>query len=175
MPEPGPERIVLVGFMGSGKSTVGRHLARRLGWGFVDMDERIEERAGRSIAELFRSQGEPAFRALELDVAREVVGKPRRVIAAGGGAFAQADTREVLRRSALTVYLECDFETLAARVPADGSRPLAADRDIMRTLLTERVPSYRSADLTMDASDAPERVAGRIAEAAFPGAGAAER
>jgi shikimate kinase len=175
MPEPGPERIVLVGFMGSGKSTVGRHLARRLGWGFVDMDERIEERAGQTIAAVFRAQGEAAFRALELEVAREVVVTPRRVIAAGGGAFAQPTTREVLRRSALTVFLECDFETLAARVPADGRRPLAADRDIMRTLLTERLPSYRSADLTVDASDVPDEVAGRIAEAAFPGAGAAER
>jgi shikimate kinase len=175
MPDPAPERIVLVGFMGSGKSTVGRALARRLHWGFVDMDERVEERAGQSVQALFREQGEAAFRALELQVAREVMVTPRRVIAAGGGAFAQADTREVLRRGALTVYLESDFETLAARVPADGSRPLAADRDIMRRLLTERVPSYRSADLTMDANDAPERVAGRIAEAAFPKAGAAER
>jgi shikimate kinase len=175
MPDPAPERIVLVGFMGSGKSTVGRALARRLHWGFVDMDERVEERAGATVATVFREQGEAAFRALELAAARELMESPRRVIAAGGGAFAQAETRDVLRRGSYTVYLESDFETLAGRVPADGSRPLAADRDIMRRLLQEREPSYRSADLTLDASDAPDIVAGRIVAAVFPGASAAER
>jgi shikimate kinase len=164
-------RIVLVGFMGSGKSTVGRIVARRLGWGFVDMDERIEERAGRRIADIFRDQGEAAFRAEELAVAKELRTAERRVVAAGGGAFAQPATREALQEGSFTVYLAGDFATLAARVPADGSRPLAADREIMRRLLAEREPDYRLADLTVDATEAPESVAGRIVAAAFPARG----
>jgi len=172
-PEGGPERIVLVGFMGSGKSTVGRVLARRLSWGFVDMDERIEERTGRTIAALFKERGEAAFRAEELQAARELMATPRRVLATGGGAFAEPQTRGVLRDGAYTVYLQGSFEALSARVPDDGSRPLAADREIMRRLLQEREPFYRTADLTLDATEAPEVLAGRIVAAAFPEVGAA--
>jgi shikimate kinase len=167
-----PERVVLVGFMGSGKSTVGRVLARRLGWGFVDMDERIEARAGRRIAEIFQEQGEPAFRQEELAVAQELRSEVRQVIATGGGAFAEAPTREALRAGAYTVWLAAAFEALARRVPTDGSRPLAADREIMRGLLEHREPFYRSADLTVDAMDSPEVIAGRIVAAAFPDASA---
>jgi shikimate kinase len=162
-----PERVVLVGFMGSGKSTVGRVLARRLGWGFVDMDERIEERTGQRIAEIFRERGEDAFRQEELAVARELQTAIRRVIATGGGAFAEAATREALRVGACTVWLAGDFEALARRVPTDGSRPLAADREIMRRLFEQREAFYRSADLIVDATAAPEAIAGRILAAAF--------
>ena len=158
--------------MGSGKSTVGRVLAQRLGWGFVDMDERIEERTGHRIADLFREQGEAAFREEELAVARELQSATRRVIASGGGAFAEARTREALRAGAFTVWLAGDFATLARRVPTDGSRPLAADREIMRRLFEEREPYYRSADLIVDATGAPEVIAGRIVAAAFPDADA---
>jgi shikimate kinase len=164
-----PERVVLVGFMGSGKSTVGRVLARKLGWGFVDMDERIEQRRGLRIAEIFRQDGEAAFRREELAVAGELRAAARSVIATGGGAFAEAATREALRAgAAYTVWLAADFEALARRVPTDGSRPLAADREIMRRLLEQREPFYRSADLVVDATDAPEAIAGRILAAAFP-------
>jgi shikimate kinase len=153
--------------MGSGKSTVGQVLARRLGWDFVDMDARIEARTGRRIAELFEERGEAAFRAEELAVARELGTGERRVIAAGGGAFAQPATREALQDGAYTVYLAGDFETLAARVPDDGSRPLAADRAIMRRLLADREPDYRRADKTVDAAGSPEDVAGRILAEVF--------
>ena len=172
MGEEPRERIVLVGFMGSGKSTVGRRLARQLGWGFLDMDERIEERNGRRVADIFREQGEAAFRQEELRVARELQTATRQVVATGGGAFAQAETREVLRAGAFTVYLAGDFEALARRVPADGSRPLAADREIMRRLLEEREPFYRSADLIVDATAAPDAIVARIMAAAFPEANA---
>jgi shikimate kinase len=161
--------------MGSGKTTVGRALARRLGWGFVDMDERIEERTGQTIAALFAERGEAAFREEELLAARELMVTPRRVLATGGGAFAQPLTRDVLKTGSYTVYLQGSFESLSARVPDDGSRPLAADRAIMRRLLQEREPSYRTADLTLDATEAPEVLAGRIVAAAFPEVGAAER
>ena len=164
MPEP-PKRVVLVGFMGAGKSTVGPLVARVLGWAFLDMDTRIEERAGRAIADVFRDQGEPAFRALELEVAEEAASRPRLVIAAGGGAFAQPATREVLQRSAVTVWLRCDAAILEGRVPANGLRPLAANRAIMRSLLTEREPSYQLADVVVEASEGTaESVARRVVE-----------
>ncbi len=162
MPER-PSRVVLVGFMGSGKSAVGRVLARRLGYRFEDMDRRIEERAGRTIAEIFREEGEEAFRTLEREEALAVSRLPGRVVASGGGAFAVAETRTILQQGAITVWLRCDLERILSRVPADGSRPLAGNRDIMRALLAQREPWYRTADVAVDASaGSPREVAERI-------------
>jgi len=158
-----PSRVVLVGFMGSGKSSVGRHLARRLGYRFEDMDRRIEERAGRTIAEIFRDDGEEAFREREREEALALSRLRERVVAAGGGAFARPETRALLQEGALTVWLRCGLERILSRVPADGSRPLAGNRDIMRALLAEREPSYRMADVAVDASaGTPREVADRI-------------
>ena len=162
MPER-PPRVVLVGFMGSGKTSVGRLLARRLGYGFEDMDRRIEERAGRTIAEIFRDDGEEAFREREREDALALSRLRDRVVAAGGGAFTRPETRALLQEGALTVWLRCDLDRILARVPADGSRPLAGNRDIMRALLAEREPSYRMADVAVDASSGtPREVADRI-------------
>ena len=162
MPE-GASRVVLVGFMGSGKSAVGRVLARRLGYRFEDMDRRIEKRAGRTVAEIFRDDGEAAFRKLEREEARAVSRLAGRVVASGGGAFAESETREILQKGAVTVWLRCDLERILSRVPADGSRPLAGNRDIMRALLAQREPWYRSADVAVDASTgSPREVAERI-------------
>ena len=164
MPER-PARVILVGFMGAGKSAVGRRLARRLKYRFVDLDTRIEKRAGKKIAELFREQGEPAFRALEQEEAVAVTEMENVVVAAGGGAFAAPATRALLQQRALTVWLQCDLETILARVRLDGSRPLAGNREIMRALLAEREPSYRQADVTVDASRRkPREVVDRIVE-----------
>jgi len=158
-----PPRVVLVGFMGSGKTSVGRLLARRLGYGFEDMDRRIEERAGRTIAEIFRDDGEEAFREREREDALALSRLRDRVVAAGGGAFTRPETRALLREGALTVWLRCDLDRILARVPADGSRPLAGNRDIMRALLAEREPFYRMADVAVDASSGtPREVADRI-------------
>ena len=158
-----PLRVVLVGFMGSGKSAVGRLLARRLGYRFEDMDRRIEERAGRAIADIFRDDGEEAFRKMEREEARELSHLEDRVVAAGGGAFARPETRALRQEGALTVWLRCDLERILGRVQADGSRPLAGNRDIMRALLAEREPSYRMADVAVDASaGTPREVADRI-------------
>jgi shikimate kinase len=155
--------VVLVGFMGSGKTSVGRLLARRLGYGFEDMDRRIEERAGRTIAEIFRDDGEEAFREREREDALALSRLRDRVVAAGGGAFTRPETRALLREGALTVWLRCDLDRILARVPADGSRPLAGNRDIMRALLAEREPFYRMADVAVDASSGtPREVADRI-------------
>jgi len=159
-----PPRIVLVGFMGSGKTSGGRLLARRLGYRFEDMDRRIEERTGRSIAAIFREDGEEAFRRMEHEEARILSELPERVVATGGGAFTRPETRALLAKGALTVWLRCNLDTLLARIPADGSRPLAGNRDIMRALLDERETSYRLADATVDASaGTPREVTNRVA------------
>jgi shikimate kinase len=171
-----PRRIVLVGFMGSGKTTVGRSLADLLGWSFVDMDARIEEEAGLSVAEIFRGQGEASFREREARLARALGERERLVIAAGGGAFATPATREALQAGAATVWLRCDAETVLSRVPLDGSRPLASSRETILRLLAEREPSYRLADLAVDASArSPEAVAREIADGLFAGRAAAGR
>jgi shikimate kinase len=156
-------RVVLVGFMGSGKSTVGPLLAERLGWSFLDMDQAIERQAGRPVPALFSERGEEAFRRLELQMAEEACGLERCVVAAGGGAFAQPATRTALQKDALVVWLKVDLDTAIRRIPADGSRPLAGNRAIMQELLALREPAYALADLTVDASDgAPATVARQV-------------
>ena len=163
-----PQRIVLVGFMGAGKTTVGAALARRLGWEFRDLDRWIEDRHGMPVAEIFRRHGEPFFREEERRAARAAAQLHRHVVAAGGGAFATDATRALLQKGAVTVWLRCAFGTLWRRLPKGGSRPLAADRGRMRQLLAEREPSSRRADHEVDTSRAaPEEVARRIVEAVF--------
>ena len=160
-----PTRVVLVGFMGSGKTSVGRVLARKLRYRFEDMDRRIEERTGRTVADIFRDDGEEAFREMEREEAQALTSLPRRVVATGGGAFTRPATRALLQEGALTVWLRCDLERILSRIPADGSRPLAANRDIMPALLAEREPSYRLADVTVDTSRrTPREVVERIVE-----------
>ena len=160
-------RVVLVGFMGAGKSTVGPLVARRLGWPFVDLDDEIEAAAGRTVPEIFATEGEMAFRRAEQEAAERVGQRERLVVATGGGAFTVPGTRLALRRDALTVWLRCEIEALLARIPADGSRPLAANRATIAPLLRGREPSYALADLTVDTTrTAPEEVARIIAEAA---------
>lgn len=164
--EARPERVVLVGFMGAGKSTVGPLLATRLGWEFLDMDVRIEERLGMDVATCFRDLGEARFRSEERAVARELVDRRHLVVAAGGGAFTAAETRALLRRNAITVWLRADLATVLLRVPADGRRPLAGNRDIMSSRLAEREAAYREADVTVETSDVgPDAVAERVVSA----------
>lgn len=162
------DRIVLVGFMCSGKTTVGAALARVLGWGFQDMDRAIEEAMELSIAEIFEQHGEAYFRGEELRAARRLALLRRHVVAAGGGAFAAPRTRKVLRLGAVAVWLRCDLETVLARIPPHGGRPLAVNRERMRELFVERQSSYRLADVTVDASAAPVEVARHIIAAVFP-------
>lgn len=160
-----PRRVVLVGFMGSGKSTVGRHLAKLLRWRFVDMDRRIEELAGMPISEIFAREGEPRFREMERDIAREVAGLEDVVVAAGGGAFAQAETRDILSDGAYTVYLQCDLQTLLRRIGPGDRRPLAVNRAIIPELLASREADYAKADLHVASGSKAHQVAARIADA----------
>jgi shikimate kinase len=157
-----PGRIVLVGFMGAGKSTVGPLLADLLGWRFLDLDDHVEERAGISVARFFAERGEPAFREAEREAAEDLAGVRETILATGGGAFAQAATREALRRNAVTVWLRVTLPTAIRRLPHDGSRPLLGNRAIMQELLSQREPAYALADLEVEAEDDPATVARRI-------------
>ena len=160
--------VVLVGFMGSGKSSVGRALARRFGVPFVDVDERIESAAGCRIRDLFAREGEPAFRAREKAALRDALSVKGCVIATGGGAFADEENRVLLRSYAPVVYLETAVETLLERLSGDLGRPLlrGGDREeVVRELLSRREPGYRTADMTVRTDGrSVQDVAGRVAE-----------
>ena len=156
-------RIVLVGFMGAGKSSVGEALAAQLGWRFQDMDRSIEERTGQSVAEIFREHGEAFFREQEKALAEELRGCEDVVVAAGGGAFAYPGTREALQAGAVTVWLSCAFDTIIERIGGASDRPLATNHERMREMFSAREASYRLADLAFDSTGAsPSELARRI-------------
>jgi len=142
--------IVLVGLMGAGKSSLGRRLARRLGLPFVDSDEEIERAAGHSISEIFERFGEPSFRDGERRViARLVEGAPK-VIATGGGAFVDAETRRLILDRCLAIWLDADPELLAERVSRRDTRPLLKGKEplpVLRDLAARRSPFYAEAHL----------------------------
>ncbi len=150
------QNVVLVGFMGAGKSVVGQALARRLGRPFVDTDDVVERRAGRPIATIFAAEGEEAFRALERAAIAEVASRDGQVVATGGGAVADPVNLAALRTSGLVVYLAASPETLAARV-AGSDRPLlrgAADPAArVQELLDRREAAYRAADAVVETDD----------------------
>ena len=153
--------IYLVGFMGSGKSTIGRLLAHRLGWSFFDTDEEIERGENTSIAEIFEHRGEPEFRRIEAAIVRQHVswierGRPA-VLALGGGAFTQPENRETLLDRGVTVWLDCPFETVARRVAQASHRPLARNLEELEELYRSRLDVYRLAEVHISvASDEPD-------------------
>lgn len=153
-PSPPISGIILTGFMGAGKTTAGALLAERLRWRFVDSDHVIEARAGRTIAEIFASDGEPAFRAMEADIIRELTSAQNIVIALGGGAVERATTREHLRSlpGVRIVFLDAPFETLIGRCAAQQGapiRPVLRDRERLAERWQSRLPLYREAHLTV--------------------------
>jgi shikimate kinase len=146
--------IVLVGFMGAGKTTVGQLLAGRLGLPFTDSDQVIEQRAGRTVRQIFAEDGEPAFRALEHQVIAGLLDGPARVLALGGGAAEHPGTRERLA-TAQVVYLEVGYEQVMARVGGDPGRPLLARPDLAATY-QRRLPLYAAvATLTVPTDHRP--------------------
>jgi shikimate kinase len=157
--------VYLVGFMGSGKSTVGRRLAERLGMDFVDLDDDIEAAAGRRIAEIFSQDGEGAFRDAEHAALAARVGQPV-VLALGGGAFTFARNRELLAGAGTSVWLDCPFAMALRRVEGFGHRPLAQDPERFRELFEKRQADYALADVRVAVrSDDPEETAAVIEEA----------
>lgn len=146
-------RLFLVGFMGAGKTTVGRLLAQRLGWRFVDLDEELERRQGRSIARIFADYGEPYFRQAEQELLEETlaVAEPA-VVALGGGTFAQpANWARIRADGGVTVWLECPLPELRRRCRGLPNRPLFRDAASFRRLYEQRLPYYEKADFRVDA------------------------
>ncbi len=160
--------LSLAGFMGSGKSTVGARLAQQLGWHFVDLDERIEAAAGISIPQFFERHGELAFRHLEAEQLRAVLGRSMEraeatVLALGGGTYAQQGAPEFLRNSGVPViWLDSPIEVLLARCTTMTGRPLFRDEMSFRALHDQRVMSYQLADFRVESSGEPASVVAEI-------------
>ena len=150
--------IVLVGLMGAGKTTIGRRLAAQLGLPFVDADHEIEKAAGMSISDIFATHGEAHFREGERKViARLLQGGPQ-VLATGGGAFMDSDTRKNIKKSGISIWLRADLDVLMERVSRRNDRPLLQRPDpeaVMRQLIEERYPIYALADITVESSNTP--------------------
>ena len=155
--------VTLMGFMGSGKSTVGRILASRLGWAFIDTDRLIEAKTGESIPEIFAAHGEARFRELETAVIQEVARGTRQVIATGGGAILDPANRLALRMAGVVVHLKASPELLWRRV-AGSDRPLAHDPLAFRERYQERFPLYQQIPIQVSSAMSASRVAERILE-----------
>jgi len=148
--------VVLVGFMGSGKSSVGRVLAEKLGWTFEDLDQRVERRQGKTVAQIFRDNGEEEFRRLEREALQDLLSEVhagRYVIALGGGAFVQDSIPDLIESARIpTVFLDAEVDHLLARCEAESERqgakrPLLENRENFRKLYEARRPRYRRASL----------------------------
>ena len=158
--------LVLVGMMGVGKTSVGRKLSALLDLPFVDADEEIERAAQMSIAEIFEQFGEAYFRDGERRVIARLVDGERKIIATGGGAFANPETRALILERAIAVWLDCDLETLLERVSRKNSRPLLRQgdpREILTRLKAERESAYAEAPIHVTSASGPQmRTVGRL-------------
>jgi shikimate kinase len=148
------DKIYLVGFMAAGKTTVARALAKRLDWPAVDIDELIEQREHQPVADIFAKRGEAYFRALEQQVLFEQLARRHVVVATGGGTFADVQNRAAINSDGVSVWLDVPLERLIGRVPADGRRPLAADRSGFERLYHQRRAAYEQANVRLDAGRA---------------------
>ncbi len=158
--------IFLAGFMGSGKSTVGREVAKRLGWTFADLDSEIERTAGERIPVIFDRHGEAGFRKREHEALREQANRAltgtRLVLALGGGTYAFARNRDLVRKVGPTIWLDAGTATLWERVRLSSNRPLAHDRSRFERLHRDRRESYAMAEFRIDASPGPTQVANEV-------------
>jgi shikimate kinase len=150
--------IVLVGLMGAGKSTIGRRLAQKLGLEFTDADAEIERAAGKTVPDIFRDHGEAYFRDGERKVIARLLESGPKVLATGGGAFMNEETRHNIARRGISVWLKADVDLLMMRVRRRDNRPLLKAEDpeeIMRQLIAQRYPVYGHADVTVESRDVP--------------------
>lgn len=146
------DKVYLVGFMGAGKTTVATALAKRLDWRAEDIDERIARRERRDIPTIFRQEGEAYFRALERQELVQLVPERGLVVATGGGTMVDPFNRELMLRDGAVVWLDAPFATIVSRVPVDGRRPLASDRNEMERLYNQRLIAYSQAHVRVDAA-----------------------
>ena len=154
----GARSVVLVGMMGAGKSSIGRRLATRLNIPFVDADAEIEKAAGMSIPDIFATRGEPDFRAGEARVIARLLDGGPQVLATGGGAFMNPDTRAAIGAKGVSIWLNADFDTLMRRIKRRHDRPLLHTDDpaaTLRQLIDARYPIYRLADFTVQSREVP--------------------
>jgi shikimate kinase len=152
----GDRAIVLVGLMGAGKSTVGRRLADKLGLPFVDADHEIEAAAGKTIPEIFADHGEAYFREGERKVIARLLDSGAAVLATGGGAYVNTETRNLIKLKGVSIWLKADLPLLMRRVSRRSNRPLLKSDDpqaVMRRLIEERYPIYQHADITVMSRD----------------------
>jgi shikimate kinase len=153
--------IALVGLMGVGKSSVGRRLAHALELPFSDTDSEVEAAAGRSVADIFNDLGEEAFREGERRVISRLLDQEPHVLATGGGAFMNPQTRELIKSKAISIWLKADLDVLARRVSRKDTRPLLAGKDPLEVLQGQaetRYPIYSQADITVETGDAAHHV-----------------
>ena len=145
--------VVLVGLMGAGKTKIGGILAKRLDLPFIDADVEIEKAAGRTVAEIFEGQGEPAFRDLERKVIARLLSCELKVLAPGGGAMMNEQTADLIRSSSVSIWLRTDLDILVERTGRTNKRPLLKNgdpREILKGLMEKRHPVYETADITVD-------------------------
>lgn len=155
---PPPRTIVLVGMMGVGKTTVGRRLAPKLGLEFRDADEEIVRAAGMQVSDLFELHGEESFRRGEAQVIERLLSGPPIVLATGGGAILNEDTRRHIREKSLSVWIKADIDVIARRATRRGTRPLLQignPRETLTRLLEERRRYYEQADIEIDSQPGP--------------------
>jgi shikimate kinase len=158
-----PQRIYLIGFMGSGKSTVGPLLADRLQWTFLDLDSKIEREQGCTILEIFQQKGESSFRQMEREALRQTSQLESAIIALGGGAYTLADNREWIQQSGISVFLDCPWEIVLQRCTGDNTRPLFQDTEKVKTLFETRKPLYQLCHTTVEVGPLqPEQVVDSI-------------
>jgi shikimate kinase len=154
----GARSLVLVGMMGAGKSSIGRRLATRLDLPFVDADLEIEKAAGMTIPEMFSAHGEPYFRAGEARVIARLLDHGPQVLATGGGAFMNGDTRAAVAAKGISIWLKADTDVLLRRIKRRSDRPMLKTDDPaqrLRELLVERTPTYALADITVQSREVP--------------------
>jgi shikimate kinase len=155
----GRRSVVLVGLMGCGKTSIGRRMSQKLGLSFVDSDHEIEHASGMTVPEIWEKYGESYFRASEVRVISRLLDRGPVILATGGGAFMNEETRANLRAKATTIWLNADLDTLMKRVMKRQDRPLlksADPRAVMQGLIDTRYPIYKSADLTVTTREIPQ-------------------